>query len=134
MAYPRLAVDGVLLLEGKLLTVVRGRPPFPGLRALPGGMVELGEGTEAAVVREIEEETSLRVEVEGLVGVYSDPKRDPRGHTVSVAYALRKVGGALRAGSDAAGVDLVDPRRPPAMAFDHAAILADYLAGGQRFR
>lgn len=134
MAFPRLAVDGVLLLDGKLLTVVRGRPPFQGMHALPGGMVNLGEGTEAAVVREIEEETALRVEVEGLVGVYSNPGRDPRGHTVSVAYELRRVGGALRAGSDAAGVDLVDPTRPPTMAFDHSEILADYLAGGQRFR
>ncbi len=134
MAYPRLAVDGVLLMDGKLLTVVRGRPPFQGLYALPGGMVELGEEAEAAVVREIEEETALRVAVDGLVGVYSDPKRDPRGHTVSVAYALRRVGGALKAGSDAAGVDLVDPRGLPPMAFDHAAIVADFLAGGQRFR
>jgi len=134
MAYPRLAVDGVLLMDGKLLTVVRGRPPFQGLHALPGGMVELGEEAETAVVREIEEETALRVEVDGLVGVYSDPKRDPRGHTVSVAYALRKVDGALKAGSDAAGVDLVDPRGLPPMAFDHAAIVADFLAGGQRFR
>ncbi len=133
MAFPRLAVDGLLLLDGRLLTVIRGRPPFEGLHALPGGMVELGEEAETAVVREIDEETGLRVAVGGLVGVYSDPARDPRGHTVSVAYALRKVGGTLRAGSDAARVDLVDPRALPPMAFDHAAIVSDFLAGGQRF-
>ncbi len=127
-------MDGLLLLDGRLLTVIRGRPPFQGQHALPGGMVELGEEAEVAVVREIEEETGLRVAVEGIVGVYSDPRRDPRGHTVSVAYALQKVGGELRAGSDAKGVDLVDPRSLPAMAFDHAEIVADLLAGGQRFR
>ena len=134
MPYPRLAVDGVLLIAGRLLTVVRGRPPFSGMHALPGGMVELGESTEAALVREIEEETGLRTAIEGVVGIYSDPGRDPRGHTVSVAYAVRRVGGTLLAGSDAAGADLVDPRKLPAMAFDHATIVADFLAGGQGFR
>ena len=134
MGHPGLAVDGVLLLDGKLVTVIRGQPPFLGMHALPGGHVELGEGTEAAMVREFIEETGVRTEIERLVGVYSDPQRDPRGHTVSVAYSLRRVGGKLLAGSDAAGVDLVDPKRLPQMAFDHAGIVADFLAGGQRFR
>jgi len=131
---PSVAVDGVLIREGGLVTVIRGNPPYLGMHALPGGHVELGETMEAAMLREFHEETGLRVEVERIVGVYSDPKRDPRGHTVSVAYSLRETGGTLRAGSDAAGVDLVDPNRLPAMAFDHATIVADYLAGGQRFR
>jgi len=133
MGHPRLAVDGVILIEGRLVTVIRGQPPFRGMHALPGGGVELGETMEAAVLREIEEETSLRGAVERVIGVYSDPTRDPRGHTVSVAYALRVVGGAPRAGTDAAEIRLVDPRKLPAMAFDHAAIVADFLAGGQRF-
>src|SRR5438034_3108864 len=134
VGHPGLAVDGVLLLEGKLVTVIRGQAPFVGMHALPGGHVELDEGTEAAMVREFIEETGLQVEIERLVGVYSDPRRDPRGHTVSVAYSLRKIGGKLLAASDAAGVDLVDARRLPKMAFDHATIVADFLAGGQRFR
>ena len=134
LAHPPLAVDGVLLVDGKLVTVIRGNPPFLGMHALPGGHVELGEPTEAAMIREFLEETGLRVEIERLVGVYSDPKRDPRGHTVSVAYSLRRVAGEMHAGSDAAEVDLVDPRRLPNMAFDHATIVADYLMGGQRFR
>ncbi len=133
MAHPRLAVDGVLLLDRKLLTVIRGHPPFEGMHALPGGMVEIGEPTEAAILREMEEETALEVAVERIVGVYSDPRRDPRGHTVSVAYALRRTGGEPGAGSDAAALDLVDPRDLPAMAFDHARIVRDFLAGGQRF-
>ncbi len=134
MGHPGLAVDGVLLLDGKLLTVIRGNPPFLRMHALPGGHVELGETTEAAMVREFLEETGLQVQVERVVGVYSDPKRDPRGHTVSVAYSLRRVAGEMRAGSDAAQLDLVDPKRLPKMAFDHATIVADFLAGGQRFR
>lgn len=133
MAHPRLAVDGVLLLEGKLLTVIRGHPPFEGMHALPGGMVEIGEPTDAAILREMEEETALEVAVERIVGVYSDPRRDPRGHTVSVAYALRRTGGEPGASSDAAALDLVDARDLPAMAFDHARIVRDFLAGGQRF-
>jgi len=86
------------------------------------------------MVREFLEETGVRVQVDRVVGVYSDPKRDPRGHTVSVAYSLRQVGGVMRPGSDAAKLDLVDPHRLPPIAFDHATIVADFLAGGQRFR
>ncbi len=134
MGHPGLAVDGLLMIDGKLLTVIRGNPPFLGMHALPGGHVELGEGTEAAMLREFLEETGLRVQVDRVVGVYSDPKRDPRGHTVSVAYSLRRVGGAMKAGSDAANLDLVDPHHLPPMAFDHATIVEDFLAGGQRFR
>ena len=133
MGHPRLAVDGVIVIDGRLLTVLRGHPPFLAMHALPGGAVELGESAEAAMAREIHEETGLRVRIDRIVGVYSDPKRDPRGHTLSVAYALRIEGGALKAGSDAAAVELVDPRNLPAMAFDHASIVADFLAGGQRF-
>jgi len=127
VGHPRLAVDGVLLLEGKLVTVIRGQPPFLGMHALPGGGVELGETTEVAMVREMKEETGLEVRVAGLVGVYSDPDRDPRGHTISIAYEVRCLGGRVAAGSDAAAVDLVDPAKLPAMAFDHAKIVADFL-------
>jgi len=134
VGHPRLAVDGVIVIDGRLVTVVRGQPPFEGMHALPGGGVELGEAVEAAVAREVLEETGLRVAVERLVGVYSEPSRDPRGHTVSIAYALRVIGGALRAGSDASAVDLVDPNRLPPMAFDHAQIVSDFLAGRPRLR
>ena len=131
MGHPRLAVDGVLILDGKLVTVLRGQPPFVGMHALPGGGVELGETTERAMMREMEEETGLLTHIVRVVGVYSDPKRDPRGHTVSVAYELRRVGGKLKAGTDAADVDLVDPVKLPAMAFDHATIVADFMRGGR---
>lgn len=124
--HPWVTADGLVVQDGKLVVVIRRNPPFKGMPALPGGFVELGETTEAAVVREVREETGLETRVLRTVGVYSDPTRDPRGHTVTVAYALEAAGGALRAGSDAKAIRLVDPDHLPSMAFDHAKIVADW--------
>ena len=121
--HPAVTVDGLVLVEGKLVAVRRGRDPFRGMPALPGGFVELGETTVEAVVREVREETGLETKVSRLVGVFSNPNRDPRGHTVGIAYALEATGGALEAGSDAAAILLVDPDDPPRMAFDHNEIV-----------
>src|SRR3989442_5914405 len=127
LGHPSVAVDGVLIREGGLVTVIRGNPPYLGMHALPGGHVELGETMEAAMLREFHEETGLRAEVERIVGVYSDPTRDPRGHTVSVAYSLRETGGTLPARSDAAGVDLLGPHPLAPMAVGHATIVPGEL-------
>jgi len=121
--HPAVAVDGLVVVDGKLVAVRRGNDPFRGMPALPGGFIELGETTVAAVVREVREETGLETDVDRLVGVFSDPRRDPRGHTISIAYALNAVGGKLQAGSDAAAIVLIDPDAPPRMAFDHNEIL-----------
>ena len=123
---PRVAVDAVLLHRGKLVLVRRGKEPFKGRYALPGGFLEFGERLEDGVEREVLEETGLQAEVERLLGVYGDPGRDPRGHTISVAYVLRSFGGELRAGSDAAATKAVPIDRVPRLAFDHDRILADY--------
>jgi 8-oxo-dGTP diphosphatase len=112
-----------VVIQGKLVAIRRGNEPFLGMPALPGGFLELGERTVDAVVREVREETGLETKVVRLIGVFSTPTRDPRGHTVSVAYALEVVGGSLAAGSDAADIVLIDPDRPPAMAFDHNEIV-----------
>lgn len=122
-AHPSVAVDGLVLHDGKLVAIRRKNEPFRGMPALPGGFVELGETVEAAVVREVREETGLETRPLRLVGVFSNPGRDPRGHVVSIAYALEPIGGALKAGSDASDVLLVDPRSPPRMAFDHNEIV-----------
>jgi len=127
--HPLVAADGLLVHERKLVAVRRKNDPFRGMAALPGGFVELGETTQEAVVREVLEETGLETQVTRLVGVFSDPKRDPRGHVISIAYALTEVGGRLEAGSDAADILLLDPAVDHRMAFDHAAIVKKWRGG-----
>src|SRR5256885_13269739 len=94
---PAVTVDGLVLVDGKLVAIRRGNDPFRGMPALPGGFVELGETTVQAVVREVREETGLETQVLRLVGVFSDPRRDPRGPTVPIAYALEPIGGRATA-------------------------------------
>ena len=127
--HPLVAADGLVVHEGKLVAVRRKNEPFRGMAALPGGFVELGETTQDAVVREVLEETGLETRVTRLVGVFSDPTRDPRGHVISIAYALDEVGGRLEAGSDAADVLLLDPAVDHEMAFDHAVIVRKWRGG-----
>jgi 8-oxo-dGTP diphosphatase len=126
---PRLTVDCVVFdPQGRLLLIRRKNPPFQGQHALPGGFVDYGETTEQAAARELEEETGLHAEELSLLGVYSDPGRDPRGHTVSVVYLTRVSNFAPRAGDDAAQAEFVaDWQRQP-LAFDHDRIVSDALA------
>ncbi|WP_462272345.1 NUDIX domain-containing protein [Methanohalophilus sp.] len=121
---PLLTVDGVIILNGKIVLIKRKNEPYRGSFALPGGFVEIGETTEEAVKREVMEETGLLIEILKLVGVYSDPSRDPRGHTVSVAYlAVGK--GEPKADTDAAEVGCFESNNLPELAFDHQRILND---------
>src|SRR5271157_4719538 len=90
---PALAVDAVWVRSGRVLLVRRGRPPFRGFLALPGGFVEYRETVEEAVVRELREETGLVGRPKGLVGVYSGPDRDPRKPTTSVVFLITGKGG-----------------------------------------
>lgn len=123
---PKLMVDVVIPSEEGVVLIRRGSEPFEGQWALPGGFVEIGETVEQAAVREAAEETGLAVEIAGLVGVYSDPERDPRGHNVSVAFLVRVLSGDLQASSDASEVAVLDPETVE-LAFDHAKIIADAL-------
>ncbi len=124
---PRLTVDGIIMVGGKIVLIRRKNPPFEGCHALPGGFVDSGETVEAAAIREVREETGLKAEVRRLVGVYSEPGRDPRGHTVTVVFEMYAVGGKLEAGDDAAGTGLFDLKELPELAFDHAKIINDFL-------
>ncbi len=123
---PKLMVDVVIPSEEGVVLVRRGSEPFEGQWALPGGFVEVGETVEEAAARETAEETGLAVELARLVGVYSAPDRDPRGHNVSVAYLARVLGGDLFAASDAAEVAVLDPGSVE-LAFDHASIIREAL-------
>ena len=124
---PSLATDCVIFdPEARVLLIRRGHPPFAGSYALPGGFVEIGETVEQACRREAQEETGIEVVPLRLVGVYSDPERDPRGHTVSVAFGTVLPRAIVpRSGSDAASAEWVADWRSVELAFDHRHILAD---------
>ena len=124
---PALTTDCVIFDNaGRVVLIRRKNEPFKGSYALPGGFVDIGETVEAACRREVREEVGIELGGLSLIGVYSDPKRDPRGHTVSAAYlALLPRAIAPRAGSDAEGAEWVADWRKRALAFDHAKILDD---------
>ena len=122
---PALTVDAVWIRNGRILLVRRGRPPFRGRWALPGGFVEYQETVEAAVTRELAEETGLRARPARLVGVYSGPDRDPRKPTTSVAFLMRGRGGKPAGGDDAASAEWVPLKGIGPLAFDHTRIVHD---------
>lgn len=124
---PRLAVDLIIELPGDRIVLIRRRNPPYGW-ALPGGFVEYGESLEAAAVREAKEETGLDIELIQQLHTYSDPARDPRGHTVSTVFIAR-ARGTPQAGDDAGDVRTVPATEAPSpLVFDHEKVLADYLA------
>lgn len=124
---PALTVDSIIVSDDKVVLIKRLNDPYKDSWALPGGFVEYGECVEDATIREAKEETSLDVSIEELVGVYSDPNRDPRGHTVSVVYKCSIVGGQLDSNSDAKDAKFftVDEIKKINLAFDHESILKD---------
>jgi len=124
---PKLTADGAILKDKKVLLIRRKNEPFKGSWALPGGYVEYNEKVEDAVVREIYEETSLKTKIKDLFGIYSDPKRDPRGHVVTVVYLLEIEGGEPKGGDDASEAKFFDLENLPKLAFDHDIILKDIL-------
>jgi 8-oxo-dGTP diphosphatase len=124
----RVAVDAIVEKGNKILLITRGSEPFEGMLALPGGFVEEEEKVEQALIREVEEETSLVVKPKEILGVYSDPKRDPRGHTISIVFVAEVAGGELEAGGDAEEANWYELKEInlKKLAFDHARILKDY--------
>jgi 8-oxo-dGTP diphosphatase len=128
---PRVTVDAwVRDSKGRLLLVRRGRPPFEGRWALPGGFLEWNEETETCCARETEEETGVAVEVGRLLGVYSDPRRDPRGHTVTVLYEATPSSGRAKGGDDAAEARWFTGSELETLefAFDHGEIVREQWA------
>ena len=129
---PFLATDGIIKLYDNnekfqgIIFIQRLNPPY-GI-ALPGGFVDIGESVESALLREMKEEVSLDVEIESLLGIYSDPKRDERFHTASAVY-ICKAYGKPKAADDAKEVYVYDIDSIPfeSLVFDHKDIVKDYL-------
>ena len=129
---PYLTTDGIIELYEDdtfkgIVLIERSNDP-KGL-ALPGGFVDVGERVEDALVREMKEETNLDVQISHLLGVYSDPKRDPRFHTASVVF-IAKSQGQPQGGDDAKEAKLYTLEEIPMnqLVFDHSAILKEYLS------
>jgi len=123
-ATPALTTDCVVFdARGRVLLIRRKNEPFEGCYALPGGFVDIGERVEDGCRRELSEETGVKAGTLRLIGVFSDPQRDPRGHTCSVAFLTEIDEAAPRAGDDAAAAEWVEDWRVHKLAFDHAQIL-----------
>jgi 8-oxo-dGTP diphosphatase len=122
---PAPSVDAIIELPDGRIVLVRRKYPPPGW-ALPGGFVEVGETLEEAVKREALEETGLRIELIEQLFSYSDPRRDPRRHTIGTVYAARAEGEPLGADDAAEAKAFPLDALPGPLAFDHEAIVEDY--------
>jgi 8-oxo-dGTP diphosphatase len=120
---PPLAVDIIIEVGGGIVLIERRNPP-PGW-ALPGGFVDVGEPLPHAAVREAAEETSLTIELTEQFYAYSNPRRDPRGPTVSVVY-LAQAKGTPEGADDAKRARIFSLECLPELAFDHQQIIEDY--------
>jgi len=111
----------------RIVLIKRRKEPYKGRWALPGGFVEYGETVEQAAAREAFEETSMRVELEAILGVYSAPDRDPRAHVITTAFVARPLGGEPRGRDDAEIASWVNLESigTDDMAFDHGLIVGD---------
>ena len=133
---PVLTVDVIIPdPEGKVLVLSRGHKPFKSFWCLPGGILEYGESVEHAAIREVRKEMGLEVMIVGLLGVFSRPGRDPRGHYISVAVVAHPTDIAPLITDEALAFLHLQPGSKVDMAFDHASILDSYwrsLQGSMR--
>ena len=126
---PLLTVDAVILVNNKrdLVLIRRKNPPFQSELALPGGFVDIGETVEKACIREAKEETNINVKIIKLIGPFSDPKRDPRGHTVSIAFLCepKTKNEKPKAKDDAVALEIIPLSKISSLklAFDHMEII-----------
>ena len=111
------------------ILIKRKNNPYKDYWALPGGFVEYGESVEDAAIREVKEETNIDVELIDLVNVYSKPDRDPRGHTVTVAYTAKGDFAHKKADDDASDIGIFSQEKLKDIniAFDHVKIINDCL-------
>lgn len=137
--YPRPAVTADLVIlagkedQRKILLIQRGRDPYKGMWALPGGFVDENEDLADAARRELMEETGLEAGELQQIGAFGTPYRDPRGHTISIGFlaVFDKLKPATP-GDDAANARWFSPDELPPLAFDHANIIKEALALTQK--
>jgi len=125
---PSLAADAIIELVDQpsrpIVLIERAFPPYGW--AIPGGFVDIGETVEHAATREAREEVGLEIRLTALLGLYSDPARDPRGHTVTAVY-VAEARGLPVAADDARNCRTFSlDELPELLAFDHAQVLEDY--------
>ncbi len=125
---PLVAVDAVVKYsENSIVLIRRKNPPFRGEFALPGGFVDIGETVEEACIRETYEETNIRVTIKKLIGVFSAPNRDPRGHNISIAFLCEPLTDSEKplAKDDAQALEIVKFTNLSSLklAFDHKDII-----------
>jgi 8-oxo-dGTP diphosphatase len=123
---PLLTVDIIIEMPDDTIVLIERKNPPPGW-ALPGGFVDYGESAEAAAIREAKEETLLDVDLIEQFSAYSDPKRDPRHHTVSIVFIATASGVPIGADDARAAQQFSERNLPSPLAFDHARILRDYF-------
>lgn len=123
------AVDIIVERENKVLMLVRNKEPFEGRLVIPGGGVKFGERVEDAAVREMEEETGLKVKPKEILGVYSDIERDTRWHSVSTCFVCDIVSGKERISREAKEIKWIDLNEldTKEIGFDHKKMLKDYI-------
>jgi len=124
---PAVAADVIIEIDGGGIVLIERRNEPPGW-AIPGGFIDYGETVEHAAVREAREETGLAVELTALLGIYSDPRRDPRHHTITAVYVGRAAGLPVAADDAKRAAVFHQNTLPAPLAFDHATVLADYFA------
>ena len=122
-------VDAIIQKSSSILLVKRKKEPYKNQFALPGGFVNEGETIEEAIEREVYEETSLKIHPIDILGVYSDPTRDPRGHMMTVVFIVLIIKGIATAGDDAKEISWIPIEKinEIKIAFDHKFVLRDYL-------
>lgn len=86
LRYPVHTANVIISCDSKILFVVRRKGPYKGTIMIPGGKLNVDESVEDAAIREVKEETSMDIELESILGVYSDPNRDPREHRISTVF------------------------------------------------
>ncbi|PLX19533.1 MAG: hypothetical protein C0601_01370 [Candidatus Muiribacterium halophilum] len=126
---PALTVDGIIETSEGIVLIKRKNDPFKGCWAIPGGFVDYGERVEDALVREMKEELSVDVVINKMLGVYSEPDRDPRGHTVSVVYIASLIDEKQKIKAADYAAEYISTFKPleERLAFDHKRILEDYF-------